>query len=95
MLPLLARSSRDELMGHMRAFDAAKAECFKPSDKEHILSIIETAFGSVDEFTAAVRAAFATSRGLEKIDVIRRSTIAAESSASQSPLPPDGNAAAS
>lgn len=40
-------------------FDASRAKCFKHSDKERLLAIIEAGFGQVGEFNAQVRRMFA------------------------------------
>ena len=63
MLSLLNGSSeqlspRQELVAHLELFDASQAQCFKPEDKQHILSIIEAAFGGVGGFTEVVRSSF-------------------------------------
>ena len=39
-------------------FKSVEASCFKPSDKDHLLSVIETGFGSLERFDELVRAAF-------------------------------------
>ena len=65
-----SKGDHTALLRHMQGFDASKAECFKKSDKSHILGVIETAFGSVHEFTRIVRRAFATSDGLARLGAI-------------------------
>ena len=44
------------------AFDANAAKCFKPEDKEALLSVIESGTGSIDAFNNAVRDMFASIR---------------------------------
>lgn len=42
----------------LATFDASKAMCFKPDDRERLLGIIESAFGDFSSFNAKVRAIF-------------------------------------
>merc|ERR1711935_1018759 len=53
----------------LATFDAAKATCFKPEDRQHLLGIIESAFGDFNSFNVKVRALFkkrATTTELKK-----------------------------
>mgnify|MGYP007129134682 CR=1 FL=1 len=52
--PKRRRSSRQ-----FENFDAAKAECFLPKDRERLLAVIEAGFGDVREFNKIVRRIFA------------------------------------
>lgn len=45
-------------MARLRAFDAARAQCFKPEDRDRLLSIIESGYGDFGEFNRVVRRAF-------------------------------------
>ena len=40
----------------LAAFDAAKAKCFLPKDKQKLLSVIEAGFGDLRPFNRVVRA---------------------------------------
>ena len=40
-------------------FDAGKANCFKPKDKQHLLAVIESGFGDLVPFNKLVRGLFA------------------------------------
>ena len=48
-----------ELTAMFENFDAAKAECFLPKDRERLLAVIEAGFGDVREFNKSVRRIFA------------------------------------
>ena len=48
-----------ELTATFENFDAAKAECFLPKDRERLLAVIEAGFGDVREFNKIVRRIFA------------------------------------
>ena len=50
--PLRARA---ELSEQFQNFDAAKAQCFKNSDRERLLAVIEAAFGDCTEFNKSAR----------------------------------------
>ena len=52
-------SSDSALAQRLAAFDALNAQCFKPDDRQRLLGIIETAFGSFDAFNLAIRDIFA------------------------------------
>ena len=41
-------------------FDAAKAQCFLPSDREHLLAVIEAGFGDFHDFNRIARTLFAS-----------------------------------
>ena len=53
----LALPGRD-VMAALAHFDASKATCFKPEDRQHLLGIIEGAFGDFSSFNAQVRSLF-------------------------------------
>ena len=42
----------------MSTFDASKATCFKSDDRQHLLGIIESAFGDFNSFNSKVRSIF-------------------------------------
>ena len=42
--------ARGLLMEEFATFDAGKARCFLPSDREHLLAVIEAGFGDFDTF---------------------------------------------
>ena len=44
----------------MAHFNAKKAECYKPEDRQKLLAVIEAAFGDVKEFNKSVREMFDT-----------------------------------
>ena len=47
-----------DVMAQLALFDAAKASCFKPEDRERLLGIIESAFGDFGAFNTKVRTIF-------------------------------------
>ena len=51
----------------IQEFDAHKAECFLEDDKQRLLAIVETAFGTLNDFNHSVRSA------LSLVKVVRRS----------------------
>jgi len=53
--PLHATRARAELSEQFQNFDAAKAQCFKNSDRERLLAVIEAAFGDCTEFNKSAR----------------------------------------
>ena len=57
--------ARRRLTEQFAGFDAAKAQCFLPSDREHLLAVIEAGFGDFDDFNRVARTLLATriSRG--------------------------------
>ena len=57
--------ARRQLTEQFAGFDAAKAQCFLPSDREHLLAVIEAGFGDFDDFNRVARTLLATriSRG--------------------------------
>ena len=48
------------LIIEFREFDANNAQCYRPSDKQKLLSVIERGFGSIDEFNMRVRRMLST-----------------------------------
>jgi len=40
---------------HLQAFDARKAQCFKAKDREKLLAVIESGFGSLAPFNKVIR----------------------------------------
>ena len=53
--------ARRRLTEQFATFDAAKAQCFLASDREHLLAVIEAGFGDFDDFNRVARSLF-TSR---------------------------------
>ena len=47
-------------------FDAASAQCYKPSDRHRLLAVIEAAFGDCHGFNLVVRDIFAAKTGLQE-----------------------------
>ena len=47
--------ARRQLSEQFAGFDAAKAQCFLPSDREHLLAVIEAGFGDFDDFNRVAR----------------------------------------
>ena len=43
----------DSLQGRLKNFDAAKACCFLDADRQHLLAVIESGFGSFAPFNAS------------------------------------------
>ena len=71
VVPVLAQSDVNQQSGCMEAmmerfreqmaqFDASDAQCFKPEERERLLGVIESGFGSLGGFNALVRNMFAT-----------------------------------
>ena len=54
-----ASSSLRSLQRELARFDAAKASCFMAQDRDHLLAVIETGWGSLTPFNHLVRKAFA------------------------------------
>ena len=53
----LARVARAVMtVNTLEQFDANQAQCFKTEEKEHMLGIIETGFGSLHEFNRVMQA---------------------------------------
>ena len=50
---------REVLTAQFAQFDAEKAECYLPEDKQRLLAVIESAFGDFGHFNELVRAVFA------------------------------------
>ena len=49
----------NQLEEQLTTFDASRARCFKPDERQRLLGIIEEAFGDFGAFNAAVRTVFA------------------------------------
>ena len=47
--------ARRRLTEQFATFDAAKAQCFLASDREHLLAVIEAGFGDFDDFNRVAR----------------------------------------
>ena len=45
----------EETSHALRTFDAAKAQCFVPRDREKLLAVVESGFGDLAPFNQAVR----------------------------------------
>lgn len=52
------------VMEKLSTFDAAKAQCFLDKDRQHLLAVIESTFGTFTAFNKIMRAI-----ALEKVDV--------------------------
>lgn len=48
----------DDAERDVRDFDAAKAQCFIKEEREHILAVIESAFGGFSKFNRSVSGLF-------------------------------------
>jgi len=55
----------DEAIMQFERFESHAANCFLPEDRQHLLAVIETGFGSLERFDDAVRSAFV--RTLERV----------------------------
>ena len=62
--------ARRLLTEQFATFDAAKAQCFLASDREHLLAVIEAGFGDFDDFNRVARSLF-TSRIRDDISARR------------------------
>ena len=51
--------TNDAQMRLLAKFDAGKAQCFLPQDRERLLAVIEAGFGSFVPFNRIVRGLFA------------------------------------
>ena len=47
--------SKDERLRALARFDAGKAECFLPNDRERLLGVIEAGYGDLGAFNVEVR----------------------------------------
>jgi hypothetical protein len=56
--PANALHAQQRAMRAFRAFECAKAQCYDPKDREHLLSVVESGFGSFDTFDGVVRQLF-------------------------------------
>ena len=56
------------VLRQLARFDASVAQCFKNEDRQRLLGIIESAFGSFVDFNANVRQIFAKRDGTQKLD---------------------------
>ena len=56
------------VLRQLARFDASVAQCFKNEDRQRLLGIIESAFGSFVDFNANVRQIFAKRDGTKKLD---------------------------
>ena len=52
--------ARRRLTEQFATFDAAKAQCFLASDREHLLAVIEAGFGDFDDFNRVARSLLTT-----------------------------------
>ena len=55
---LAVRDAEAPIHAPFASFDASRATCFKPEDKEQLLGVVEAAFGSLAAFSAAVQRRF-------------------------------------
>ena len=55
--------TRRLLRQQFATFDAAKAQCFLASDREHLLAVIEAGFGDCTGFNRVARSVFAAAVG--------------------------------
>jgi tRNA U34 5-methylaminomethyl-2-thiouridine-forming methyltransferase MnmC len=51
-------SEEASLEDDLRRFDAARAKCFLDRDRQKLLAIVETSFGTIAPFNALVRGIF-------------------------------------
>ena len=56
------------VLRQLARFDASVAQCFKNEDRQRLLGIIESAFGSFVDFNASVRHIFAKRDGTRTLD---------------------------
>ena len=54
---------RADAFAHMERFDAGKATCFLPVDRQKLLAVIEAGFGSFAPFNTIVRDIFVEKLG--------------------------------
>lgn len=64
-----AEEAMDGFLRQFAEFDTMNAQCFKDSDREHFLGIIEGAFGSTDSFNLEVQKLFT-----QRVSFLRRNS---------------------
>ena len=79
----------------LKSFDSSTAQCFKKEDREHLLGVIEAAFGSLDAFNGVARQALKEGRRASRgkflrttfaIDSSRREELMGEASTERPPV---------
>ena len=50
----------------LKTFDASKASCFDPADRESLLSVVEISFGSIHQFNTQVQEMLRLAMGAQK-----------------------------
>ena len=66
--------SRRLLTEGFAIFDAGKAQCFLAKDREHLLAVIEAAFGDFYDFNLVARNLFASRLHDHELELSSRST---------------------
>ena len=59
------KGTQHEALERFARFDVADATCFKPDEREHLLSVIEAGFGGYDGFNKIMRECFSTAHTSE------------------------------
>ena len=76
-----AVDDRDALLNvtlnRFRSFDVSMAKCFDESQRQHLLGVIESSFGSFDVFNSIVRHSFANKLEELLVDTAQRSAVLA------------------
>ena len=68
----------DDTLDGLVTFDAGKAQCFKPEDRQRLYAVIEASFGAFEPFNKLVRDMFVNELGItQKEDSIRLASSAA------------------
>ena len=57
-ISVLALTGNEDLQTVIQTFDSSKATCYDPKDREHLLGVIESGFGSFGPFNAVIRTIF-------------------------------------
>ena len=58
-----------EMQSLFAQFDAGKAKCFKPKDRQHLLAVIESGFGDLKPFDKLVRGVFSDQAAVRPEDL--------------------------
>ena len=58
MLPIMGSHRSRSAMRALREFSVAEAQCYLEADRQRLLGVVDSAYGSLDQFNLAVRALF-------------------------------------
>ena len=72
-MPVMPLDDGDDTYKQLAHFDASKAQCFLPKDRDKLLAVIEGAFGTFEPFNKIVRSIFEEKLSLEAFSPVRSS----------------------